>query len=68
MQKIQYEYTQIKAPISGIIAITNLNEGNYVNANTTLTTITKVDPIYVEFFYTTIRYWEILKSYKIRQS
>lgn len=47
--KIQYEYTQITAPMDGIISITNLNEGNFVNANTKLTTITKVDPVYVEF-------------------
>lgn len=47
--KIQYGYTQIKAPMDGIISITQLNEGNFVNANTTLTTITKVDPVYVEF-------------------
>lgn len=47
--KIQYGYTNIKAPMDGIVAITQLNEGNFVNANTTLTTITKVDPVYVEF-------------------
>lgn len=47
--KIQYGYTNIKAPMDGIISITQLNEGNFVNANTVLTTITKVDPVYVEF-------------------
>ncbi len=47
--KIQYGYTEIKAPMSGIISITKLNVGNYVNENTTLTTITKVDPVYAEF-------------------
>ena len=47
--KIQYEYTQIKAPMDGIVSITQLNVGNFVNANTTLTTLTKVDPVYVEF-------------------
>ena len=47
--KIQYGYTQIKAPMSGIVSITQLNEGNYVNANTSLTSITKVDPVYAEF-------------------
>ena len=69
--KIQYEYTQIKAPISGIIAITNLNEGNYVNANTTLTTITKVDPIYVEFSIPQLdigKYLNHIKSDKVRFS
>ena len=47
--KIQYGYTEIKAPMSGIISITKLNVGNFVNANTSLTTITKVDPVYAEF-------------------
>ena len=47
--KIQYGYTNIKAPMDGIISTTLLNVGNYVNANTTLTSITKVDPVYVEF-------------------
>lgn len=47
--KIQYEYTQIKAPMSGIVSTTQLNVGNFVSANTTLTTITKVDHIYAEF-------------------
>jgi len=47
--KIQYGYTEIKAPMSGIIATTKLNVGNYVDANTSLTSITKVDPVYAEF-------------------
>ena len=47
--KIQYGYTEIKAPMSGIISITKLNVGNFVNANTSLTSITKVDPVYAEF-------------------
>lgn len=47
--KIQYEYTQIKAPMDGIVSITSLNEGNFVNTNTTLTTITKTDSVYAEF-------------------
>nr|WP_321265895.1 efflux RND transporter periplasmic adaptor subunit [uncultured Sulfurimonas sp.] len=47
--KIQYAYTIIKAPMDGIVSITQLNVGNFVSANTTLTTITKVDPIYAEF-------------------
>lgn len=47
--KIQFSYTNIKAPMDGIVSITLLNEGNYVTANTILTTITKVNPVYVEF-------------------
>lgn len=47
--EIEYAYTKIQAPISGIISITKLNVGNYINANTTLTTITQVNPIYAEF-------------------
>lgn len=47
--KIQHEYTMIKAPMDGIVSTTMLNEGNFVDENTVLTTITKVDPVYAEF-------------------
>lgn len=47
--QIQYAYTTIKAPISGIVSTTQLNVGNIVSPNNVLTTITKTDPVYVEF-------------------
>jgi membrane fusion protein (multidrug efflux system) len=69
--KIQYEYTQIKAPMDGIVSTTQLNVGNYVNANTTLTTITKVDPVYVEFSMPQVdigQYLSQIKSEKVKFS
>lgn len=48
--KKNLEYTRVLAPISGFIGKTNVTEGALVNANQTavLTTITQVDPIYVD--------------------
>ena len=69
--KIQYEYTQIKAPMDGIVSYTQLNVGNFVDANTTLTTITKVDPVYAEFSMPQVdigQYLSQIKSDKVKFS
>lgn len=69
--KIQYEYTQIKAPMDGIVSITQLNVGNFVEENTVLTTITKVDPVYAEFSITQAdigEYLTYIKSDKVKFS
>lgn len=44
------EYTKVKAPISGFIGKSNVTEGVLLTANQTdvLTTITQLDPIYVD--------------------
>ncbi|WP_373070708.1 efflux RND transporter periplasmic adaptor subunit [Sulfurimonas sp.] len=48
--QIQYDYTTIKAPISGIVGISQSDEGNYIESkNSTLTTITALDSVYAEF-------------------
>lgn len=48
--QIQYDYTTIKAPISGIVGMSQSDEGSYIaSQNATLTTITALDPIYAEF-------------------
>lgn len=48
--QIQYNYTTITAPISGIIGISSSDVGNYVSStNARLTTITATDPVYAEF-------------------
>lgn len=48
--QIQYDYTTIKAPISGIIGISQSDEGNYIESkNSKLTTITALDSVYAEF-------------------
>lgn len=48
--KKNLEYTRVLAPISGFIGKTNVTEGALVTANQAaiLTTITQVDPIYVD--------------------
>lgn len=48
--KLSYSYTTIKAPISGIAGISNSDEGAYINEiNAKLTTITAINPVFVEF-------------------
>lgn len=50
--EVDYNYTKITAPISGIIGLSGQDLGSYVGTttdNTLLTTITQVDPVYVEF-------------------
>lgn len=49
--KKNLEYTKILAPISGHIGKSNITEGALVTANQTniLTTITQLDPVYVDF-------------------
>jgi multidrug efflux system membrane fusion protein len=48
--RLNLEYAEIRAPISGRISRKLVSEGNLVNANTTmLTTIVSVDPIHFYF-------------------
>jgi RND family efflux transporter MFP subunit len=50
--ELNLDYTQIKAPFAGRLSKTNVELGNLVNAGgaeTLLTTLVTVDPIYVEF-------------------
>ena len=48
--QIQYDYTTITAPISGIIGISSSDVGNYISTqNAQLATITAIDPVYAEF-------------------
>lgn len=48
--QIEYNYTTIKAPISGQIGISKSDEGTYISTpNAILTTITALDPVYAEF-------------------
>ena len=49
--KLDLEHTQVRAPISGRVSRALLTEGNYVSgvagANSLLTTLVSVDPVYV---------------------
>jgi membrane fusion protein, multidrug efflux system len=48
--KLNFEFTEIRAPIGGRIGRKLISEGNLVNANTTLlTVIVTLDPIYFYF-------------------
>ena len=47
--KLDLEYTEIRAPISGKISRTNVTEGNLVANGDTLTTIVSQNPVYVYF-------------------
>jgi RND family efflux transporter MFP subunit len=48
--RLNYEFTEIRAPITGRISRKLVTEGNLINANTTmLTTIVTTDPIYFYF-------------------
>ncbi|MDQ1326270.1 MAG: Efflux transporter periplasmic adaptor subunit [Campylobacterota bacterium] len=50
--QIEFDYTTIKAPISGIAGIKNQDIGDYIDANeqsSLLTTITNTNPLHIEF-------------------
>jgi len=47
---LQWQYTQVRSPIAGLLGRTQLTRGNLVIADTTiLATVVSVDPIYVNF-------------------
>lgn len=50
--QIEYNYTTIKAPISGIVGLSSSDEGSYIDKDTSvskLTTITALDSVYAQF-------------------
>jgi membrane fusion protein (multidrug efflux system) len=48
--ELNYGYTTIKAPLSGVIGLSSSDEGSYIEAqNAKLTTITALDKLYAEF-------------------
>lgn len=47
--KIDLGYTEVKAPVSGMISLSEINVGNLVQAPAELATITPLDPIEVRF-------------------
>ncbi|WP_052384045.1 efflux RND transporter periplasmic adaptor subunit [Litchfieldella xinjiangensis] len=47
--QIDLDYTDVTAPVAGMIGLSNVNVGNLVNAGTTLATITPLDPLEVRF-------------------
>ena len=47
--KLDLEWTEIRAPISGKISRTSVTEGNLVSTGNTLTSIVSQDPVYIYF-------------------
>ncbi|MBV0932844.1 efflux RND transporter periplasmic adaptor subunit [Marinobacterium weihaiense] len=47
--RIDLDYTQVTAPVSGRVGLSQVNLGNLVNAGTELVTITPLDPLEVRF-------------------
>ncbi|TDA62500.1 efflux RND transporter periplasmic adaptor subunit [Sulfuricurvum sp. IAE1] len=47
--RIDFDYTRVTAPISGIIGMKLIDIGNVVNQGTQLVSITQIDPIHAEF-------------------
>lgn len=64
--KINLSYTRVEAPISGVIGISKVKVGDYVNpivANAVLDTISNVDPIHVRFFVSEPEYLEFARRF-----
>lgn len=49
LAELDFEYTTIIAPISGIVGMKKFDIGNYIQSNTSLINITAINPINVEF-------------------
>jgi len=48
--ELNYGYTTIKAPLSGIVGLSSSDEGSYIETqNSKLTTVTVLDTLYAEF-------------------
>ncbi|MDP0496796.1 MAG: efflux RND transporter periplasmic adaptor subunit [Verrucomicrobiota bacterium JB024] len=63
--QINLDYCSIQAPVSGMIGIFQVNQGNvvYASANTTLTSIQQMDPIYVDFIVPTTVFPDLQKYF-----
>ena len=47
--QLNHSWAKVYSPITGIAGIKNANIGDLINNSTTLTTVSQVDPIYVQF-------------------
>ena len=47
--RIDLDYTEVRAPISGVTGLRAVSQGNLVNAGDLLTTIRQLDPVHVLF-------------------
>lgn len=49
MAKIDFGYTKVKSPISGVLSVRDVEVGSFVQNGKKLVTIQQVNPVYVEF-------------------
>ncbi|OYV47341.1 MAG: hypothetical protein B7X06_03140, partial [Verrucomicrobia bacterium 21-51-4] len=62
--QINYSYTVITAPFTGVIGNNNVDVGNYVvGGQTTLTTLYQIDPIYVDCFVPSKNFYKLRKAF-----
>lgn len=47
--RIDLEYTEVKAPITGVAGLSEFSEGSLVDSGTLMTTLTQLDPVHVLF-------------------
>ncbi|MEN7342757.1 MAG: efflux RND transporter periplasmic adaptor subunit [Pseudomonadota bacterium] len=50
MAKLEYEYTTIRAPISGVVSVRSIKVGNTIDRNAPTFTITALDPLIADLF------------------
>jgi multidrug efflux system membrane fusion protein len=63
--KVMLSYTVIRSPLDGRTGNIDVNQGNVITPNTTLMTITQVEPIYVTFSIPEARLKEVRKSQSV---
>ena len=61
--QLSLDYTTIHAPVDGIAGLVRVQVGDLISAGTTLTTVTKVDPIKAYFTVSEQRYSEYSRRY-----
>jgi membrane fusion protein (multidrug efflux system) len=61
--QLSLDYTTIHAPVDGIAGLVKVQVGDLINAGTTLTTVTKVDPIKCYFTVSEQRFSEYSRRY-----
>jgi multidrug efflux system membrane fusion protein len=64
MAQINLDYTTIKAPVDGMVGTYKINVGNVVKVNDApITTIERMDPIYVDFVVSVADFPQVKKYY-----
>lgn len=61
--QLNVDYTTVVAPVDGIAGLVRVQVGDLINAGTTLTTVTKVDPIKAYFTVSEQRFSEYSRRY-----